>query len=161
MSALKITPRRVAKRNAIKRVKSGRAVASGTEDEEPRGLVGPIPLGSRSVPDDPAATILQISEDLDDERLVARLLIEEFRSAFPKLRDGEEWFAWIGRVDYHPRALNVWVATSSNVPPGLLGGLGDILKVMGFPSVRVTGSTAALSPLLYVGPDGVELLRMI
>lgn len=133
----------------------------------PHGLTGNIPLGHRSPTYDEPIQVLQVSEDFcganDAERLVARMLIEEFRQRHARRDEGDEWFAWIGTVSYQPAGLIFWIGLSPNVPSAAFGGLDDLIRAMGFPTARATAIPAkhGLEPLLYLGDDGLELLRMI
>ena len=134
------------------------------DDSAPHGLVGTIPLGDRTLVYDAPVQVLQVSEDFcggDSERLVAKLLIEEFRQGNRKREAGDEWFAWIGNVGYHPRALTFWIGLSSNVPAGAFDILETVIQSMGFATARATATPDRLEPLLYLGDDGLELLRMI
>lgn len=147
------------------------AVAAKTNvravDVAPHGLTGNIPLGHRSPSYDEPIQVLQAAEDFcgacDAERLVGRMLIEEFRQRHAKRDEGEEWFAWIGSVAYQPSGLIFWIGLSSNVPPAVFGALDDLIRAMGFATARATAVPAkhGLEPLLYLGDDGLELLRMI
>jgi hypothetical protein len=136
-------------------------IAGKAEEAPPPGLTGPIPLGMRAPRTDEPIEVLQIIEDFDDERFVAQMLISYFRARASRRPDGEEWYAWVGNVGYHPKGLTFWVGVSSNVPPDVLGGLADIVRVMGFASARSSVPRHDLDPLLYLGDDGLELLRMI
>lgn len=132
------------------------------DDEAPaHGLTGPVPLGMRSPRTDAPIEVLQIVEDFDDERFVAQMLISDFRARSAKRPEGDEWYAWIGNVGYHPKGLTFWVGISANVPPSVLDGIADVVRIMGFSSARASVPRHDLSPLLYLGDDGLELLRMI
>lgn len=130
-----------------------------TDDDGPHGLEGPVPHGERATPRDEIANILQISEDYDDTSAVTRLLIDDFRHRYARRRDDEEWFAWCGFVYHHPKGLNFWVATSASVPVGVLENLAFLIGLMGFRKELTTGRPTGLSPLLYAGRDGIEILR--
>lgn len=136
-------------------------------DVPPHGLTGNIPLGHRSAAYDEPIQVLQVSEDFcgaqDAERFVARMLIDEFRQRNARRDEGDEWFAWIGTVTYQPAGLIFWIGLSENVPPAAFGALDDVISAMGFPTARATAIPAKhdLAPLLYLGDDGLELLRMI
>lgn len=133
----------------------------------PHGLTGNIPLGDRSPSFDKPVQVLQASEDFcgapEAERLVGRMLIAEFRERHSKRDDGEEWFAWIGTISYHPKGLIFWIGLSSNVPPSAFDALEELIRAMGFPTARATAipDKHGLEPLLYLGDEGLELLRMI
>ena len=136
-------------------------------DIAPHGLSGNIPLGVRTPPHDEPIQVLQIAEDFcgacEAERFVARTLIEEFRQRYRKRDDGVEWFAWIGTVSYHSKGLIFWVGLSSDAPKDIFDILDDVIRAMGFATARSTAipGRVGLSPLLYLGDDGLELLRMI
>jgi hypothetical protein len=142
-------------------VRVGRGAAS------PHGLIGDIPLGHRSPPYDESVEVLKASEDFcgacDAERLVARILIEEFRQRHKKRDDGDEWFAWIGNVAYQQAGLTFWIGLSSNIPVGAFDVLAATIMAMGFSTERAAAipDKHGLEPLLYLGNDGLELLRMI
>jgi len=94
---------------------------------------------------------------------MARMLIEEFRQRHAKREEGDEWVAWIGTVAYQPAGLIFWIGLSSNVPVAVLGALDELIRAMGFATARGTAipEKHGLEPLLYLGDDGLELLRMI
>lgn len=142
-------------------------VRVGGSAASPHGLSGNIPLGHRSPPYDESVEVLKASEDFcgacDAERLVARILIEEFRQRHKKRDDDVEWFAWIGSVAYERAGLTFWIGLSSNVPVGAFDVLAATIMAMGFSTERCTAvpNQHGLEPLLYLGNDGLELLRMI
>ncbi len=143
-----------------------RGTVEGHVEIEPHGLTGSIPLGERSPRYDEPIQVLQAAEDFgganDAEKLVARMLIREFRSRNRIRSQGDDWFAWIGTVSYQRAGLIFWIGLSSNIPADVFDGLDDLIRAMGFATARATAIPAkhGLAPLLYLGDDGLELLRM-
>ena len=131
---------------------------------EPHGLDGHIPRGSRSPAPCEPLDVLQVQEDFaggaNPTAYFARFLKEVFVANHATLQPGEVWYAWAGQVSYHPQGLIFWVGVSSSVPAGVLTELADEIHMMGFRTGRVTVSQGRhdLSPLLYLGEDGVERL---
>jgi hypothetical protein len=154
----RVFPTKSRKRLVVTKSVGARAISN---QAPPHGLTGPIPLGMRAPRTDEPIEVLQIVEDFDDERFMAQMLISEFRARAAKRVDGEEWYAWIGNVGYHVKGLTFWLGVSSNVPPAVLDGIADIVRAMGFASARASVPRHDLNPLLYLGDDGLELLRMI
>lgn len=130
------------------------------------GLDGRVPLTFRRAPSEENVNVLLVSEEFlatgDATRFVARFLIDELRRCHKTLPEGEEWFVWTGTRDHHPEALIFWVGISAAAPRSVLDSLADVIELTGCETARGKAVPArhGLSPLLYLGEGGLELLSM-
>jgi hypothetical protein len=136
-------------------------------DDEPDGLSGAIPLGRRDVPHHEKLRLVAAGEDAFGafpQSSMANHLIDEFRAGHKGLGPGEEWVAWIVDPDYHPdRPLRFMVGFSAAVPSSVLDTIEEIFRTLRLRPVRLeaTPDRAGLVPLLWLGAEGLELLKMI
>jgi len=117
---------------------------------------------------DKPINVLRASEDFlstgpEGEQLVVTLLKDAFERSNRdgKRSPGDEWFAWLGTVDYEPKGLIFWIGLSTNAPSSILDSVGIVIETMGFPTARgiAVPDGTDLKPVLYMGDDGIERLR--
>lgn len=145
--------------------------APGTGESEPRpphGLDGSIPLGHRDPPAHLPGPVLQFPEDVygsfpSPETFACRLLFDEFRKQHASLPRGQEWFVWVGDRVSSAAGYPFWLAFSAEVPDALIDRVARTFGAFALEwrRAKIIPREHDLQPLLYLGDEGMELLRMI